>query len=112
MLPFQDLILDQLTGDGSGKLQVTVERKLYLAQDHMRTHIHAELVNQGTVYLPLTTYVERNLTNEGSLFGVQHLYTPWFHSTAFIRSGTRHNNSLQNREVLLSLLHSDVWQPF
>ena len=72
---FQDLTMYELGGDGSGKLSVPAVRRVTIAEDELRTHLWSTLNNEGTLNLPVTTYVEQDFTTNGRMIGVQHLYT-------------------------------------
>ena len=62
-------------GDGTGLLSIPSDISVTIAPDELRTHLWSSIYNEGTVFLPSTVYVEQNLTTDGSIVGVEHLYT-------------------------------------
>ena len=71
----QDLTIHELVGDGTGTLSIPSGREVTIAQDELRTHLRSSIYNEGVVYLPTTTYIEQNITTDGRMMGVEHLYT-------------------------------------
>ena len=75
ILNFQNLTIGEIGGDGTGTLSIPSSREVTIARGELRTHIRSKIYNAGIVNLPTTTYIEQNLTTDGNMRGVEHMYT-------------------------------------